>query len=215
MSSLMETSLIHSDRLLSRNNFPLASIPEEEEERERAAHHMLLHGSTPARSVVVPSEGRVQTRPSPDLSVQSSFTLDNSGSSSQATLYVLGDKECKSCERSPTHKLVPCEHTLCFNHLLLGRDLDASKLSTCVYCDQVTFMHLLTRLFVNIAYVIAARPRDHRTPCRNALVVASKHLHLPLVCSKRRQQYLVSSVNVDSDPFTYEYLNHPYYAMAS
>jgi len=143
MSTLMETSLIHSDRLLSRKNFPLASIPEEEEERARAAHHMFLHGSTPACSALAPSEGRVQTRSMQNLSAQSSFTPEDSGITSQTVLCILGDKECMSCERSPTHKLVPCAHTLCFNHLLLGRDLDASKLSTCIRCKQVTSMHFL------------------------------------------------------------------------
>lgn len=52
-----------------------------------------------------------------------------------------GSFDCTVCLSRPTHRLVPCQHTLCFDHLLLAHDVDAHSPSSCVRCDQVCLFH--------------------------------------------------------------------------
>lgn len=56
---------------------------------------------------------------------------------SHLTIHCLGDRDCNSCISRPTHNLVPCQHTVCYDHLLLGHDAESSVPTFCGRCNKV------------------------------------------------------------------------------
>lgn len=79
-------------------------------------------------------------RGDPDLSpIVHSSTSASSASLKQATMISspLGSSECRICARRPTHKLIPCQHGVCYDHLLVGYDSESEVSSLCARCRQV------------------------------------------------------------------------------
>lgn len=55
---------------------------------------------------------------------------------------MLGDAHCGLCTTTPSHRLIPCQHTVCYDHLLLGHDAESLIQSICAKCHQVSYMTL-------------------------------------------------------------------------
>lgn len=55
---------------------------------------------------------------------------------------MLGDAHCGLCTTTPSHRLIPCQHTVCYDHLLLGYDAESLMQSVCAKCHQVSQMPL-------------------------------------------------------------------------
>lgn len=67
---------------------------------------------------------------------------------------MLGDVHCARCKSSPSHRLIPCQHSVCYDHLLLGHDGESSVQSVCAKCHQVS---QLTSFHTCISTYVIAR----------------------------------------------------------
>ncbi|KAK8210383.1 hypothetical protein M8818_003553 [Zalaria obscura] len=50
----------------------------------------------------------------------------------------IGSTACRGCIYSPTHRLMPCFHHVCYDHMLEGYDEESSVNSLCGLCHQAS-----------------------------------------------------------------------------
>ncbi|KAK5006509.1 hypothetical protein LTR28_006413, partial [Elasticomyces elasticus] len=51
----------------------------------------------------------------------------------------IGARACTDCNLKPSHKLWPCQHTVCYHHILYGPDTDSHTPVYCGHCQKVKF----------------------------------------------------------------------------
>lgn len=66
------------------------------------------------------------------------FSYKPTMESSESAEKLLGDLKCTACISRPTHKIVPCQHPVCYDHLLVGHDEESAVASLCARCHQVS-----------------------------------------------------------------------------
>lgn len=58
--------------------------------------------------------------------------------SSLTNMSQVGSSSCQACTFRPSHRLAPCQHTVCYDHCLAGFDAESSNQSLCGMCRQAS-----------------------------------------------------------------------------
>lgn len=107
----------------------------------------------------------------------------------------LGDAKCAPCTSHPSHRIIPCRHSICYDHLLLGHDQESRVSSLCAKCGQVCFcclvaLHLVSSTdFVHfVDLVCSQRCRNRKQTFRRVRPTPRPFIPLP-----NTQNHLVAS----------------------